>query len=147
MVIDAYCGVGTISLFLAQRAKKVIGIEAVGKAIEDARENAKLNSISNADFITGRSEDVMRDLKSRGIKPDVIVVDPPRKGCDIEVLQSMIDMAPERIVYVSCNPGTLARDCRILAAKGYRVQEVQPVDMFPWTYHVECVVLMSRVEK
>lgn len=143
LVIDAYCGVGTISLFLAKRAKKVIGIEVVEKAIEDAKENAKLNNISNADFIAGRSEDIMKDLKGRGVKPDVIVVDPPRKGCDSEVLQSMIDMAPERIVYISCNPATLARDLKQLKGR-YNINDVQPVDMFPRTNHVESIILMTN---
>lgn len=143
LVIDAYCGVGTISLFLARRAKQVIGIEVVEKAVEDAKENAELNKISNTDFIAGKSEDIMKDLKNREITPDVIVVDPPRKGCDDAVLDSIIDMAPERIVYVSCNPATLARDLKKLSKK-YCIKEVQPVDMFPRTSHIECVVLLKR---
>ncbi len=146
LVIDAYCGVGTISLFLAQRAKQVIGIESVKKAVEDAKENAKLNGISNAEFIAGRSENVMKDLKNKGIKPDVIVVDPPRKGCDTTVLQAMGEMSPQSIVYISCNPATLARDLKQLS-RMYSVKEVQPVDMFARTSHVETIVLMSRVEK
>lgn len=143
LVIDAYCGVGTISLFLAQRAYHVIGIEAAGKAVRDAKENARLNDISNADFIAGRSENVMEKLIKQDIKPDVIVVDPPRKGCDAAVLKSMGKMSPKRIVYVSCNPSTLARDLKQLSNM-YSIKEVQPVDMFPRTAHVEIVVLLQR---
>lgn len=143
LVIDAYCGVGTISLFLAQRAKRVIGIEVVKKAVLDAKENAKLNNIYNAEFVTGKSEDVMTNLKNNGITPDVVVVDPPRKGCDLEVLNSMMDMAPYRIVYVSCNPATLARDLKILSGK-YNIKEIQPIDMFPRTSHVEVVCHLQK---
>ncbi|WP_182200991.1 23S rRNA (uracil(1939)-C(5))-methyltransferase RlmD [Paraliobacillus salinarum] len=143
-VIDAYCGIGTISLFLAQQAKKVYGVEIVGEAIADAKENAKLNNIDNVEFFVGQAEKVMPWWTSQGLKPDVIVVDPPRKGCDEALLEAMLAMNPERIVYVSCNPSTLARDLRILEDGGYKTKEVQPVDMFPQTNHVECVALMSR---
>lgn len=146
-VIDAYCGIGTISLFLAQKAKKVYGVEVVPEAIDDARRNAELNGITNAEFEVGHAEDIMPAWSKAGIRPDVIVVDPPRKGCDETLLHTMINMKPKRIVYVSCNPATLARDLRILEDGGYRTAEVQPVDMFPQTTHVESVVLMSRVEK
>lgn len=146
-VIDAYCGIGTISLFLAQKAKKVYGVEIVPEAIEDAKRNATLNGMDNVDFEVGKAEEIIPAWYKQGIQADVIVVDPPRKGCDIELLETIIAMKPKRVVYVSCNPGTLARDLRILEDGGYKTIEVQPVDMFPHTAHVECVVLMSRVEK
>ncbi|WP_265446373.1 23S rRNA (uracil(1939)-C(5))-methyltransferase RlmD [Acetivibrio straminisolvens] len=146
-VFDLYCGIGTISLFLSQKAKKVYGVEVVEAAINDAKENARVNGVENAEFIVGEAEKVIPEMYDRGIRADVVVVDPPRKGCDEAVLKTLVDMKPERIVYVSCNPATLARDLKYLAEGGFEVREVQPVDMFPWTYHVECVVLMSRVEK
>ncbi|WP_102272861.1 23S rRNA (uracil(1939)-C(5))-methyltransferase RlmD [Cytobacillus massiliigabonensis] len=138
-VIDAYCGIGTISLFLAQKAKKVFGVEIVPEAIEDAKRNADLNGITNADFAVGEAETVIPKWYSEGNSADVLVVDPPRKGCDEALLQTIIDMKPKKVVYVSCNPGTLARDLRILEDGGYQTIEVQPVDMFPMTMHVECV--------
>ncbi|WP_337020124.1 23S rRNA (uracil(1939)-C(5))-methyltransferase RlmD, partial [Oceanobacillus massiliensis] len=134
----------TISLFLAQKAKKVYGIEVVPEAINDAKNNAKLNGITNAEFSVGEAEKVMPDWKEKGINPDVIVVDPPRKGCDVDFLQAMLDMQPKRIVYVSCNPSTLARDLRILEDGGYETKEVQPVDMFPQTPHVEAVTWLEK---
>ncbi|MFD1037088.1 23S rRNA (uracil(1939)-C(5))-methyltransferase RlmD [Virgibacillus byunsanensis] len=143
VVIDAYCGIGTISLFLAEKAKQVYGVEIVPEAISDAKNNAKLNGITNVDFVVGEAEKVMPWWKAQGLRPDVIIVDPPRKGCDEELLKAMTDMQPKRIVYVSCNPSTLARDLRVLEDGGYETKEVQPVDMFPQTNHVECVV---RVE-
>lgn len=143
-VIDAYCGIGTISLFLAQRAKRVLGVEIVEEAIADARRNAELNGVTNAEFAVGAAEDVIPRWKEQGVTPDVIVVDPPRKGCDPALLDTMLTMRPERIVYVSCNPSTLARDLRVLADGGYRVLEVQPVDMFPQTTHVESVALLVK---
>lgn len=146
-VIDAYCGIGTISLFLAQQAKKVYGVEVVGQAIADAKRNARLNGIENAEFFVGEAEKVIPWWHKQGIRADVIVVDPPRKGCGEALLQTIIEMKPKRVVYVSCNPATLARDLRILEDGGFETKEVQPVDMFPQTSHVECVVLMSRVEK
>ncbi|MGE5576360.1 MAG: 23S rRNA (uracil(1939)-C(5))-methyltransferase RlmD [Syntrophothermus sp.] len=145
-VIDAYCGIGAISLFLARRARFVYGIEEVAPAVEDARKNAALNGISNVEFITGKVEEVLPDLCRKGIRAEVIVVDPPRKGCEESVLRTFADMGPRRIVYVSCNPSTLARDLALLAGMGYETKEVQPVDMFPQTSHVECVVLMSNVK-
>lgn len=146
-VIDAYCGIGTISLFLSQKAKKVYGVEIVGQAIEDAKENAKLNEIGNVEFILGESEVVIPKLYEEGVRADVIVVDPPRKGCNEKLLEVIAKMAPKRVVYVSCNPSTMARDLKYLTKRGYVVKEIQPVDQFPQTVHVECVVLMSRVEK
>jgi len=144
IVIDAYCGIGSISLFLAQQAKKVYGVEVVPEAVSDAKKNAELNGITNAEFVVGAAEKVILKWKAEGLEPDVIVVDPPRKGCDEALLQAMIDMQPKRIVYVSCNPSTLARDLRILENGGFETKEVQPVDMFPQTYHVECVSLLQR---
>ena len=146
-VFDLYCGIGTISLFLSGQAKRVYGVEIVDAAIKDARKNAKLNGVGNVEFITGETQKVVPALYKEGIKADVVVVDPPRKGCEGKVLDTIIDMKPVRIVYVSCNPATLARDLRYLADGGYNVQKVQPVDMFPWTMHVECVALMSRIDK
>ncbi|TRM11584.1 23S rRNA (uracil(1939)-C(5))-methyltransferase RlmD [Lentibacillus cibarius] len=143
-VVDAYCGIGTISLFLAQQAKQVYGVEVVPEAVEDAKKNATLNGITNAAFYVGEAEKVMSWWTAQGMRPDVIVVDPPRKGCDEELLKAMTDMQPERIVYVSCNPSTLARDLRILEDSGYEVKEVQPVDMFPQTMHVECVSWLEK---
>jgi len=146
-VFDIYCGIGTISLFLAQKAKKVYGIEIVEAAIEDAKENARINGIGNAEFHAGAAEKVVPVLYDQGYRADVVVVDPPRKGCEPIVLETIAYMEPKRIVYVSCNPATLARDLAILEGMGYRTVEVQPVDMFPWTAHVETVVLLSRVDK
>ncbi|MBT2584106.1 23S rRNA (uracil(1939)-C(5))-methyltransferase RlmD [Planococcus sp. ISL-109] len=143
-VIDAYCGIGTISLFLAQRAKFVMGVEIVPQAIEDAQRNATLNGFTNTLFEAGPAEQVIPRWYKEGKVADVLVVDPPRKGCDEALLQTMLEQRPERIVYVSCNPATLARDLRILEDGGYRTQEVQPVDMFPQTTHVECVAWLTR---
>ncbi|MFQ3544238.1 23S rRNA (uracil(1939)-C(5))-methyltransferase RlmD [Halobacillus rhizosphaerae] len=143
-VIDAYCGIGTISLFLAQKAEKVYGVEVVPDAVTDAKKNARLNHMDNAEFYVGQAEELMPWWRNQGLRPDVIVVDPPRKGCDEALLKAMIDMEPERIVYVSCNPSTLARDLRILEDGGYQTKEVQPVDMFPQTSHVECVSQLIR---
>ncbi|WP_047984794.1 23S rRNA (uracil(1939)-C(5))-methyltransferase RlmD [Ornithinibacillus californiensis] len=143
-VIDAYCGIGTISLFLAQKAKKVYGVEVVPEAIEDARVNAKLNGMTNVEFEVGTAEEVMPKWKEDGLKPDVIVVDPPRKGCDEGLLNAMLEMGPKRIVYVSCNPSTLARDLRILEDGGYETKEVQPVDMFPQSMHIESVAWLEK---
>lgn len=146
-VIDAYCGIGTITLLLARHVRRVYGVEIVPEAIEDARRNARMNDIGNAEFAVGRAEEVLPRWQRSGIDPDVIVVDPPRKGCDPALIATMLELRPARIVYVSCNPATLARDLRLLEDGGYRIVEVQPVDMFPHTVHVETVVLMSRVEK
>ena len=146
VVIDAYCGIGTISLFLAQKAKKVYGVEIVPEAIDDAKKNAKHNQMDNVEFVVGEAEKVMPWWTKQGLRPDVIVVDPPRKGCEASLLEAMIAMEPERIVYVSCNPSTLARDLRILEDGGYQTQEIQPVDMFSQTSHVECVSLLTRMD-
>ena len=138
-VIDAYCGIGTISLFLAQKAKKVFGVEIVSEAIEDARRNAELNDINNVEFAVGSAETVISNWYEEGNSADVLVVDPPRKGCDEILLNTILEMKPKKVVYVSCNPGTLARDLRILEDGGYRTVEIQPVDMFPMTTHIENV--------
>lgn len=147
IVFDAYCGAGTISLFLAQKAKKVYGVEIVPEAIENAIENAFKNNVTNTEFIVGEAEKVIPKLIQKGIKAEIVVVDPPRKGCDPELLHAIAKMSPQRIVYVSCDPGTLARDLGILNELGYRTVEVQPVDMFPQTAHVECCVLLTKAEK
>ena len=148
IVVDAYCGIGTISLFLAQKAKMVYGVEIVPQAIEDAKKNAKNNKIDNAEYYVGKSEEIVPELyKTKGVKPDVMVVDPPRKGCEESLLNLMLQMQPKRIVYVSCDSATLARDLKILCATNeYEIKKVQPVDMFPHTGHVETVVLLSKGE-
>lgn len=145
IVWDLYCGIGTISLFLAQRAGKVYGVEVVPQAVDDARKNARLNGLSNVEFYLGKAEEVLPKQYGRnGIRADVIVVDPPRKGCDKACLDTMISMKPERIVYVSCDSATLARDLKILCEGGYELKAVQPVDMFPQTAGVETCVLLSQ---
>ncbi|MCV9886279.1 23S rRNA (uracil(1939)-C(5))-methyltransferase RlmD [Metabacillus halosaccharovorans] len=144
-VIDAYCGIGTISLFLAQKAKRVFGVEIVPEAIEDAKRNAELNGMTNAEFAVGEAEVVIPEWYKQGNTADVIVVDPPRKGCDEALLKTIIEMKPKRVVYVSCNPGTLARDLQVLELGGYETVEVQPVDMFPHTTHVECVAKLTLI--
>lgn len=143
-VFDAYCGTGTITLFLSQKAKKVYGVEIISPAIDNANVNAKLNSVDNAEFFVGKSEEIIPELIEKGINPEVIVVDPPRKGCDIKLLEAIGKAKPERVVYVSCDPSTLARDLNILEEQGYKIEVVQPVDMFPHTSHTECVVKMVR---
>ncbi len=143
VVADLYCGIGTISLYISKYAKKVYGVEIVKDAIEDARENAKLNDIDNVEFIHGKSEDILPKLNNQGIKIDAIVVDPPRKGLDKSLIDAIIKADPKKLVYVSCNPATLARDLGYLVEMGYVVKEVQPVDMFPWTMHVESIILMT----
>lgn len=144
-VWDLYCGIGTISLFLAGEAKKVYGVEAVSQAIEDARENAAYNGIENAEFFTGRAEEILPEkYEKEGIRADVIVVDPPRKGCDEACLETMLKMRPERIVYVSCDPATLARDLRVLCDGGYELKRARAVDQFGGTVHVETIVGLQR---
>jgi 23S rRNA (uracil1939-C5)-methyltransferase len=146
-VLDAYCGIGTISLIAAQKAAKIYGIEEIQQAVDDARENARLNDISNVEFICAKAEDAIGRFIEDKVRIDVIIMDPPRKGCDKSFLEAAVRLCPERMVYVSCNPATLARDMRFLAEHGYKATAVQPVDMFPHTVHVECVTLMSRVKK
>ena len=147
-VWDLYCGIGTISLFLARKAKKVYGVEIVPQAIEDARHNAELNNIQNAEFFVGKSEEILPAYyEKNGGTADVIVVDPPRKGCDEALLDTIARMAPARVVYVSCDPATLARDLKYLCGRGYQVDKVQPVDMFGHTVHVETVCLLSKLHE
>lgn len=144
-VWDLYCGIGTISLFLAQKAKQVYGVEIVEAAIADAKSNAARNHIENAEFFVGKAEEVLpKKYHEEQIYADVIVVDPPRKGCEQSVLDTMVQMQPKRIVYVSCDPATLARDVRVLVDKGYVLEKVQPVDMFPMSVHVETIVLLQK---
>ncbi|MCC8105783.1 MAG: 23S rRNA (uracil(1939)-C(5))-methyltransferase RlmD [Clostridiales bacterium] len=144
-VWDLYCGIGTISLFLAQKARAVYGVEIVPDAIRDARQNAELNGITNAEFFVGKTEEVLPEkYEKEGIHADVIVVDPPRKGCDTSVLVTMLKIAPQRIVYVSCDSATLARDLKYLCAGGYELKKVCPTEMFANSVHVETIVLMSR---
>ncbi|MCH4888952.1 23S rRNA (uracil(1939)-C(5))-methyltransferase RlmD [Acidaminobacter sp. JC074] len=142
-VFDIYCGIGTISLFLAKAAKRVTGVELIDVAIKDAKENAVNNQIDNTEFHADKAEVIIPDLYKKGYQADVIVVDPPRKGCEKEVLDTILKMAPKKVVYVSCKPSTLARDLKILSEK-YSVEKVQPVDLFPFTTHVETIVALQR---
>ena len=144
-VFDIYCGIGSISLFLAQKATKVYGIEIVEDAIKDAKINAKLNNLDNVEFYVGKAEEVVPKMYREGKTANVVVVDPPRKGCDEKVLDTIVSMKPDRVVYVSCNPSTLARDLAYLDERGYKCVEIQPVDMFPHTMHVETVAKLRRV--
>ena len=147
-VWDLYCGIGTISLFMARRAGRVYGVEIIPQAIRDAKENAERNGIKNAEFFVGKAEEVLPEKYAReGISADVIVVDPPRKGCDEKCLETMLKMRPERIVYVSCDSATLARDLKLLREGGYEPVRVRAVDQFPMSVHVETVVLLSKVDK
>ena len=143
-VIDAYCGTGTISLFLAQKARKVYGVEIVSSAIADAKKNARENNIRNAEFIVGDAIKVLPKLYKTGVRADVIVLDPPRAGTTEIVLETFAKMQPQRIVYVSCNPATLARDLAFLETLNYKTKKIQPVDMFPQTNSVESVALAER---
>ena len=146
IVWDLYCGIGTITLFLAQKAKMVYGVEIVEPAIQDARKNAEINQIQNAEFYVGRAEDILPEkYKKEQIKADVIVVDPPRKGCEQTLLETILQMQPKRIVYVSCDSATLARDLKYLCKEKYQIEKIQPVDMFPESVHVETVCLLSKL--
>lgn len=145
-LLDLYCGTGTIGLSMAKKAGKVIGVEIVEQAVEDAKRNAERNGIANAEFLCADAAKAADMLKNRGVRPDVVVLDPPRKGCDSSLIETVVKMGPERVVYVSCDPATLARDLKIFAQQGYVPKELTPVDMFPRTSHVETVVLMSRTK-
>jgi 23S rRNA (uracil1939-C5)-methyltransferase len=151
-VWDLYCGIGTISLFMARKAKQVYGVEIVEQAIDDARKNAKRNGITNARFFVGKAEEVLpefymeNDVDGEMLHPDVIVVDPPRKGCDEACLSTMLKMQPDRIVYVSCDSATLARDLKILCEGGYQIKKIRGVDQFGHTVHVETVVALIRTD-
>ena len=142
-ILDLYCGTGTIGLSMANSVKELVGVEIIPEAIEDAKVNAQLNNINNARFICGDASIAAEELKNEGIKPDTVILDPPRKGCAEELLKTVAEINPQKIVYVSCDPATLARDCARLLDSGYVVQEVTPVDMFPRTHHVECVALLT----
>ncbi|MBD8069946.1 23S rRNA (uracil(1939)-C(5))-methyltransferase RlmD [Bacillus sp. PS06] len=144
-IVDAYCGVGTIGLWLAQGAAELRGMDTIAESIEDAKKNAKRHHIKNATYVTGRAETWLPKWVKEGWKPDIIVVDPPRTGCDQKLLETVLKVKPRKFIYVSCNPSTLAKDLKVLSSQ-YKVEYVQPVDMFPHTAHVECVALMSRVK-
>lgn len=146
VLIDLYCGAGTIGMTLAEKAKQVIGVEIIPQAIENAKQNAKLNKIENIRFICDDAKGAAKTLYEEGVKPDVVVVDPPRKGCSREVLETVAKMAPKRVVYVSCDPATLARDCAIMKELGYGLTELSAVDMFPRTVHVESVAKLCRMK-
>lgn len=146
-VWDLYCGIGTISLFLARRAFKVYGVEIIPEAIDDARKNAKINGIENVEFFVGKSEEVFPEYcRTHHEVPDVVVVDPPRKGCDERLLETIVDVRAKRVVYVSCDSATLARDLKYMSGNGYKVEEVQPVDMFGGGVHTECCCLLNRIK-
>lgn len=145
-IVDAYCGVGTIGLWLADRAAEIRGMDTIPESIEDAKQNAVRHQIKHAEYVVGKAEYWLPKWQKEGWRPDVIVVDPPRTGCDQNFLETVLKLKPKRMVYVSCNPSTLAKDIQFLS-KAYKVEYIQPVDMFPHTAHVECVALMSRVEK
>lgn len=144
VIADLYCGAGTIGLSMAKQAAKIVGVEIVPQAVENAKKNAVRNNISNAEFHCGDAGEVFGKLRRQGCKPDIIVVDPPRKGCSAETIDIIAEAAPKKIVMISCNPATAARDAKLLSEKGYTVDKVCGVDLFPRTGHVECVVLMSR---
>lgn len=144
-VVDAYCGIGTMSLIIAKKAKKVIGIESFAPAVADAKENASRNSIENSEFICALAEEYLREFADQGNTSDILVLDPPRKGCERQLLEAALTILPKRIIYVSCDPATLARDLKILLETGqYELKAVQPVDMFPQTMHAECVAALDR---
>jgi 23S rRNA (uracil1939-C5)-methyltransferase len=146
-VFDLYCGVGTISLYMARHCKKVYGVESIPQAVADARQNSEINNIHNVEFLEGKAEEIIPDLvQQKGIKADVVIVDPPRKGCDKVLIDTIIKMHPSRLVYVSCDSKSLARDLKILQDNGYKTKHVQPVDMFPHTVHVETVALLFPIE-
>lgn len=145
VLFDLYCGTGTIGLSMARDCKQLIGVEIIADAIDDAKENARVNNIDNARFICGNASEAALMLEKENIEPDVVVVDPPRKGLEKDLIETIARINPDRVVYVSCDPATLARDLKIFGEHGYETQEITPVDMFPGTSHVECVVWMSRV--
>lgn len=140
-IFDLYCGIGTIGIFASEKAKKVYGIEVVEQAIEDARENASINNIKNTDFIVGEVEEILPEL-AKTHQADVVFVDPPRKGCDIKTLETILQIEPKKIIYISCNPATLARDVAMLEMK-YSLEQVRPLDMFPFTSHVETISVLN----
>ncbi len=143
-LIDLYCGAGTIGLSMSDKCKRLIGVEIIPEAIENAKRNAAQNGVQNARFICGDAPQAAEQLRKEGIRPDVVVVDPPRKGLTPELIDTIVQMSPDRVVYVSCDPATLARDLKLFTEQDYSVKEITPVDMFPRTSHVESVCLMSR---
>ena len=143
-VLDLYCGIGTITLCMARKAKKALGAEVVPSAVEDAKENARRNGVDNAEFFCADAGEAALQLAARGIRPDVICVDPPRKGISADVIEAIVQMAPQRLVYVSCDPATLARDVKLLAQRGYHLRRAEAADLFPRTHHVETVCLLTR---
>lgn len=145
-VLDLYCGIGTITLCMARKAKRALGAEVIPAAVEDARENARRNGVDNAEFFCADAGEAALQLAQRGIRPDVICVDPPRKGISAQVIEAIVTMAPRRLVYVSCDPATLARDVKLLAERGYHLQKAEAADLFPRTHHVETVCLLRREE-
>jgi len=159
-VLDLYCGTGTISIFLSQKAKKIIGVESVEESVRNAQRNAELNGITNCEFVCGEVKKVLAKFSAVGATPaggqgsayggvadkeipDLVVVDPPRAGLHKHVIKSLLEIKPPKIIYVSCNPSTLARDLKILCEEGYQLENVQPIDMFPHTYHIETVVKLT----
>ena len=146
-MLDLYCGVGTITLAMAKAAGRVIGVEVVEQAVEDAKENARRNGCDNAEFFCGDAGKAALSLEEQGIHPDVVVVDPPRKGLNADTIEALTRMAPKRIVYVSCDPATLARDVALLKERGYRLKNAQAADLFPRCSHVESIVTMLREEE
>ena len=144
IVADLYCGAGTIGLSMAQFVKKIVGIEIVPEAVKNAKQNAMQNNISNADFYCGDAGEIFSKLNKNGCSPDIIIVDPPRKGCSENTLRTILSASPEKIVMISCNPATAARDAKFLAQNSYSVDKVCGADLFPATKHVECVVLLSQ---
>ena len=144
---DVYCGAGTITLMMARHCARAIGIEIIPTAVENARENAARNGIGHAEFHTGQAEKLLPEMVEKGLRPDVIVVDPPRRGLDLPVIDAIAKAAPSRLVYISCNPATQARDAALLLERCYAVRQIQPVDMFPWTSHVETVCLLSKLSE
>jgi 23S rRNA (uracil1939-C5)-methyltransferase len=145
-LLDLYCGAGTIGLSMADAVEQLIGVEIVPEAVENAKKNAERAGVLNAEFYCGDAGTVSIKLSQQGITPDIICVDPPRKGCDEATIQAIVQMHPKRIVMISCNPATAARDCSLLHNQGYSVKKVQPVDLFPRTGHVECVVSMTKTQ-
>ncbi|MDE7094725.1 MAG: 23S rRNA (uracil(1939)-C(5))-methyltransferase RlmD, partial [Oscillospiraceae bacterium] len=147
LVLDLYCGAGTIGLSMADSIKKLIGVEVIPEAVENAKENARQNNISNAEFYCGDAGMISKKLLEQKLSPDIVILDPPRKGCDSMTIQSVINMQPDKIIMISCNPATCARDSAIFAGNHYITKKVKAVDLFPGTAHVECVVLMLREKK
>ncbi|MGX0481363.1 23S rRNA (uracil1939-C5)-methyltransferase [Staphylococcus pasteuri] len=143
IVLDTYCGIGTIGLYMAGKSKHVYGVEVVPSAIKDAEENATINQLENTTFVCGKAEEVILKWKAEGIRPDVVMVDPPRKGCDETFIKTLLELNPKRIVYISCNPSTQQRDAQLLSQQ-YDLKEITPVDMFPQTTHIETVALFER---